>query len=74
MLTQALFGNQQPNMPYSIVDVRDVATAHIEAMLRPEANRKRFILDGNEPPMAVNDIIATCRRLFPHVQFGDAAG
>merc|ERR1712129_55313 len=46
---QALLGNKQPNILYSVVDVRDVATAHVEAMLRPEANMKRLILDGDEP-------------------------
>jgi len=71
---QALFGNKQPNMPYSVVDVRDVATAHVEAMLRPEANGKRFILDGNEPSIAVNDIIEMCRQMYPQYRFDDAPG
>ena len=71
---QALFGNKQPNMPYSSVDVRDVATAHVEAMLRPEANEKRFILDGDEPSIAVNDLIQRCRKMFPQHQFDDAPG
>mmetsp|Transcript_89235 Transcript_89235/g.253039 ORF Transcript_89235/g.253039 Transcript_89235/m.253039 type:complete len:335 (+) Transcript_89235:91-1095(+) len=71
---QALFGNKQPNQPYSVVDVRDVATAHVEAMLRPEANGKRFILDGDEPSIAVNDIIQKCREMFPQYRFDDAPG
>eukprot|EP00928_Gymnodinium_smaydae_P022308 TRINITY_DN18784_c0_g1_i1.p1 TRINITY_DN18784_c0_g1~~TRINITY_DN18784_c0_g1_i1.p1 ORF type:complete len:334 (-),score=49.23 TRINITY_DN18784_c0_g1_i1:386-1387(-) len=71
---QALYGNPQPNQPYSVVDVRDVAFAHVEAMLRPEANGHRFILDGNEPSIAVNDIIEKCRARFPQYQFGDAPG
>lgn len=33
-----------PNAGFQIVDVRDVAQAHIEAMTRPEANGKRIIL------------------------------
>merc|ERR1712039_507681 len=71
---QALLGNKQPNLPYAVVDVRDVATAHVEAMLRPEANGKRFILDGDEPPLAVNEIIARCRQMFPQYLFDDAPG
>merc|ERR1719329_1533007 len=42
---QALYGNEFPNYPMSVVDVHDVAIAHVEAMLRPEADRKRFIID-----------------------------
>lgn len=71
---QMLFGNKQPNQPYSVVDVRDVAEAHVEAMLRPEANGKRFILDGNEPSIAVNDIVKMCREMFPQYLFTDAPG
>eukprot|EP00413_Alexandrium_margalefii_P039383 CAMPEP_0204580458 /NCGR_PEP_ID=MMETSP0661-20131031/44074_1 /ASSEMBLY_ACC=CAM_ASM_000606 /TAXON_ID=109239 /ORGANISM="Alexandrium margalefi, Strain AMGDE01CS-322" /LENGTH=331 /DNA_ID=CAMNT_0051589547 /DNA_START=62 /DNA_END=1056 /DNA_ORIENTATION=+ len=71
---QALFGNKQPNQPYSVVDVRDVAKAHVEAMLRPEANGKRFILDGDEPSIAVNDLIRKCREFFPQYLFDDAPG
>merc|ERR1719491_1516863 len=69
---QALYGNPQPNLPYSVVDVRDVAKAHVEAMLRPEANGKRFILDGDGPSMAVNDILKKCREMFPKYHFEDA--
>lgn len=71
---QAMYGNPQPNMPYSIVDVRDVAAAHVEAMLRPEANGKRFVLDGDGPSLAVNEVLQRCRALFPQYQFVDAPG
>jgi len=71
---QALYGNKQPNQPYSVVDVRDVARAHVEAMLRPEANGKRFILDGDEPSIAVNDLLRKCREMFPTYLFDDAPG
>ena len=93
---QALFGNPQPNQPYSCVDVRDVAVrslipwfrgcglmrrwmadvqaAHVEAMVRPEANGKRFILDDSEPSVHVVDIIQQCRELFPDIQFDDPPG
>ena len=33
-----------PRLHQGIVDVRDVAKAHIEAMERPEANGERFIV------------------------------
>eukprot|EP00930_Biecheleria_cincta_P085911 TRINITY_DN75279_c0_g1_i1.p1 TRINITY_DN75279_c0_g1~~TRINITY_DN75279_c0_g1_i1.p1 ORF type:complete len:330 (-),score=49.72 TRINITY_DN75279_c0_g1_i1:110-1099(-) len=72
---QALYGNAQPNTIYSVVDVRDVALAHVEALVRPEANGKRFILDGDgSNVIAVNDLIQKCRQLFPMYQFTDAPG
>ncbi len=67
---QLMYGNMQMNLPYSIVDVRDVAKAHVEAMIRPEANGQRFILDGNEAPMTVSALAAKCRIFFPEIQFG----
>merc|ERR1712232_532409 len=45
-----------------------------EAMLRPEAAGKRFVLDGDEPFFAVNDIIQRCRELYPQYEFDDAPG
>lgn len=71
---QALLGNKQPNRPYSVVDVRNVAAAHVEALVRPEANQKRFILDGGAPMIAVNDILEKCRQKFPQFLFQDAPG
>jgi nucleoside-diphosphate-sugar epimerase len=79
---QALYGNDQPNGQFSVVDVRDVALAHVLAMEKPEANGKRFILDGDGyhsdslrgNVIAVNDVIAKCREYFPDYQFTDAPG
>jgi len=33
-----------PRVGFGLVDVRDVAQAHLEALKRPEAANKRFIL------------------------------
>ena len=41
----------------SVVDVRDVAIAHVEAMVRPEANGQRFILDGDDDNTSANSVI-----------------
>lgn len=72
---QALYGNAQPNTLYLVVDVRDVALAHVEALVCPEANGKRFILDGDgSNVIAVNDLIQKCRQLFPTYRFTDAPG
>merc|ERR1719401_1159207 len=62
---QALYGNDYPNNGMSIVDVRDVAIAHVEAMVRPEANGKRFILDGDGDNTTASAVIEEARRLFP---------
>jgi len=44
VIRQMLYGNEQPSYFAPLVDVRDVAQAHVEALLRPEAAGKRFIL------------------------------
>ena len=40
-----------PNIAWAMVDVRDVADAHIAAMTNPEANGKRFIVANAEGTM-----------------------
>lgn len=47
-VVQPLRGNMvgYPKIHQAIVDVRDVAAAHIEAMLRPEAAGERFIVSA----------------------------
>jgi len=71
---QAMYGNKQPNQSYTVVDVRNVAQAHVDALLRPEASGSRFVCDGDGPPIAVNDILQMCRESFPNIQFEDAPG
>ena len=52
-----------PKLNFCVVDVRDVARAHIEAMVRPEANGERFICGGDLLWMEeVGDIL---REAFP---------
>jgi nucleoside-diphosphate-sugar epimerase len=78
---QALYGNDQPNGQFSVVDVRDVALAHVLAMENPEANGKRFILDGDgykgDPlrsnVIRLNDVIAKCREYFPQCVYTNAS-
>jgi len=56
-----------PNLFIPIVDVRDVANAHILAMTRPAAAGERFLLsNGRAPPM--KEIGAVIK-----AQLGDAA-
>lgn len=52
-----------PKLTFGIVDVRDVATAHVEAMVRPEAAGERFLL-GNEI-LSFSEIGQILREAFP---------
>lgn len=40
-----------PDLGWAMVDVRDVADAHVSAMLRPEAEGQRFIVASEHVPM-----------------------
>lgn len=78
---QALYGNPQPNPDFSVVDVRDVALAHLLCIEKCDvADGKRFILDGDGYAgdaargnlIALNDVIQKCRELLPQYEFTDA--
>ncbi|ALE74830.1 MULTISPECIES: NAD-dependent epimerase/dehydratase family protein [unclassified Pseudonocardia] len=50
-----------PNMYVPIVDVRDVAAAHVAAMTAPDAAGERFLVGTGEPAIAMKDIGAILR-------------
>lgn len=52
-----------PRIHQAIVDVRDVAAAHIEAMLRPEAAGERFIV--SDEALWFSEIGALLAKAFP---------
>jgi nucleoside-diphosphate-sugar epimerase len=56
-----------PNLFIPIVDVRDVATAHIQAIATPDAAGERFLL-SNGPAIAMKEIAAIIK-----TEFGEAA-
>lgn len=56
------------NVAVPIVDVRDVAAAHVAAMEVPEAAGKRFLLSDGHDAMPLRDVSALLRSTF-----GDAA-
>lgn len=69
-LIQTMLGGEMPglaNLFIPVVDVRDVAAAHILAMTTPEAAGQRFLL-SNGPAIPMKDIAATIR-----AHLGDAA-
>ncbi|OBT86045.1 hypothetical protein VE02_05524 [Pseudogymnoascus sp. 03VT05] len=45
-----------PNLQFSFVDVRDVASLHLLAMTKPEAAGQRFLADGNDPAISMLQI------------------
>lgn len=51
-----------PNMFVPIVDVRDVAAAHVAAMTASGAAGQRFLVGTGEPAIAMSEIGATLRR------------
>ncbi len=53
-----------PDMSFVWVDVRDVAAAHIRAMLLPEASGRRFLCVHHEQ-VHLRDIAAALDRAFP---------
>ena len=53
-----------PNMYIPIVDVRDVARAHVAAMTTPGAAGQRFLVASGEPAVAMLQIGATLRSHF----------
>lgn len=52
-----------PKLSFGVIDVRDVARAHIEAMLRPEANGERFICAGDI--LWMDEMGEVLRKAFP---------
>lgn len=70
-LIQRILNGDLPGFPdlyFPIVDVRDVAFAHVLAMTTDEAGDERFLL-SNGPPIAMRDIGALLRN-----HLGPAAG
>lgn len=50
-----------PNLHIPIVDVRDVAAAHVAALGTPQAAWQRFLIASGEPAIAMRHIAATLR-------------
>lgn len=53
-----------PNMYIPIVDVRDVAGAHVAAMTAPSAADQRFLISRSEPAIAMKQIGAILKSYF----------
>lgn len=58
--------NGIPKLSYPTADVRDVAKAHLEAAIRPEAANRRFIIAHENVPLLemANIIVAEYGKVF----------
>ena len=65
IIRQLLYGNEQGNWFGTYVDVRDVALAHVEALVRPEAQGQRFIAANPKASRWVVELEEPTQRLFP---------
>lgn len=68
ILRQALYNASTLSFFANFVDVRDVAAAHVEALVRPEASNQRFILNSDAAPRMVHEIGAVAQALYPQWQ------
>eukprot|EP01065_Artemidia_motanka_P008899 TRINITY_DN14519_c0_g1_i1.p1 TRINITY_DN14519_c0_g1~~TRINITY_DN14519_c0_g1_i1.p1 ORF type:complete len:381 (+),score=77.29 TRINITY_DN14519_c0_g1_i1:62-1204(+) len=67
VVRQFLYGNEQPNYTTGVVDVRDVAAAHVAALVTPEAQGSRFICVQG-PSLKICDLGPRTAALFPNLQ------
>jgi len=65
LIRQFVYGNPVNNYFCKFVDVRDVATAHVEALTRPEAAGKRFLVINDSPVMNTVDLGAIAAEQCP---------
>merc|ERR1712166_109847 len=66
LIRQMIYGNKINNYNAKFVDVRDVARAHVEGLMREEAGGQRFLLINDSPCMNTTDLIPMVQHLpFP---------
>merc|ERR1719215_194056 len=71
-LRQILYGNKQVNAPMTIVDVRDVAEAHVRALQKAEAGGSRCVLAGDHPSLRFPALQQKTQELFPDLKIPKA--
>jgi nucleoside-diphosphate-sugar epimerase len=65
IVRQALYNATIQTFCANFVDVRDVALAHVEALVRPDAANKRFILNSDASPRFLHTIGESIAALYP---------
>lgn len=66
---QALLGNKQFNIVHSVVDVKDVAVAHVRAISAAGVDRKRFLLSAPGGSFSTVGLIKKAAGMYPHLVF-----
>jgi nucleoside-diphosphate-sugar epimerase len=68
IVRQALYNASVMSFSANFVDVRDVALAHVEALTRPGAANKRFILNSDTEPRFLHTLAEPLQKLYPNHQ------
>ncbi|KAJ8611417.1 hypothetical protein CTAYLR_009003 [Chrysophaeum taylorii] len=70
-LRNIIFGNKILNAPSNFVDVRDVATAHVEALERLDTIQgpRRFVLTSDAPCADATELANVANRVLPQFRF-----
>lgn len=63
---QMLFGNRQADAYVTVVDVRDIARAHVTALAKEEASGERFIVANDTSPMRLSDLARRVQKNCPN--------
>lgn len=72
LLVQAILEGQSNEVPFPfIVDVRNIAEAHIQAAVTPEAKGQRYLV-SNADTVPGSAIIGVLKERFPGLKFKDA--
>lgn len=63
---QMLINNRQPDAYVTVVDVRDIARAHVNALAKEEASGERFIIANDKEPMRLSALARRVQKNFPN--------
>jgi len=72
LLLQGILEGESNGLPFPfVVDVRDIAQAHIQAAVTPKANGQRYLI-SNADTVPNSTVIAVLKERFPGLKFKDA--
>jgi len=73
LIRQVIYGNSQNSYFAQYVDVREVAFAHAEALVRPDAGGKRFILCNDQAPASTMELGSIAAEACPEYEMSASA-
>ena len=72
LLLQGILEGESTGLPFPfVVDVRNIAQAHIQAAVTPKANGQRYLI-SNADTVPNSTVIAVLKERFPGLKFKDA--